>query len=139
MTSVPPRAAHPEFEGLAATLRAAVPGGEVKERSLDRIAYGADASDCALVPQAVVVLRDRDDVVSLFRASGAVGVPLTFRSGGTSMSGQGATDAVLVDTRVSRVSCADASSAADVNTEAMSMTWRRAGRSRSPVERLRGG
>ena len=99
MTSVQPKTAQPGPGRLAATLRAAVPGIEVKDRSLDRIAYGADASHYALVPQAVVVARDHDDVVSLFRASAAAGIPLTFRSGGTSLSGQGVTDGVLVDTR----------------------------------------
>jgi D-lactate dehydrogenase len=99
MTSAQPQAAQPGPERLAATLRAAVPGVEVKDRSLDRIAYGADASHYALVPQAVVVVRDRTDVASLFRASAAAGIPLTFRSGGTSLSGQGVTDGVLVDTR----------------------------------------
>jgi D-lactate dehydrogenase len=89
----------PGPEQLAATLRAAVPGGDVKDRAFDRIAYGADASHYALIPQAVVVVRDRADVASLFRASAAAGIPLTFRSGGTSLSGQGVTDGVLVDTR----------------------------------------
>ena len=34
------------------------------------------------------------------RACDRAGVPLTFRSGGTSLSGQGLTDSVLVDTRM---------------------------------------
>jgi D-lactate dehydrogenase len=72
---------------------------EVKDRGIDRIAYGADASHYALVPQAIAVVRDRTDVAALFRASAAAGIPLTFRSGGTSLSGQGVTDGVLVDTR----------------------------------------
>jgi D-lactate dehydrogenase len=72
---------------------------QVMDRALDRIAYGADASHYALVPRAVVVVRDRTDVASLFRAGTAAGIPLTFRSGGTSLSGQGVTDGVLVDTR----------------------------------------
>jgi D-lactate dehydrogenase len=99
MKSVQPQTTQPGPERLAAILRAAVPGGVVTDRSLDRIAYGADASHYALVPQAVVVVRDRSDVASLFRASAAAGIPLTFRSGGTSLSGQGVTDGVLVDTR----------------------------------------
>jgi D-lactate dehydrogenase len=89
MISARPAAGQPSAEGLWATLRAAVPGGEVKHRSLDRIAYGADASHYALTPRAVVVARDRTDVASLLRAGAAAGIPLTFRSGGTSLSGQG--------------------------------------------------
>ncbi|MGW3607092.1 FAD-binding and (Fe-S)-binding domain-containing protein [Micromonospora sp. NPDC005161] len=99
MTSMHPDTAQPPAEALLDTLRAAVPGGEVKDRNIDRIAYGSDASHYALVPRAVVVARDSADVASLFRASAAAGVPLTFRSGGTSLSGQGVTDGILVDTR----------------------------------------
>jgi D-lactate dehydrogenase len=99
MNPVPPQAAPPGPERLVAALRAAVAGGEVTDRSFDRIAYAADASHYALTPRAVVVARDSADVASLLRASAAAGIPLTFRSGGTSLSGQGVTDGVLVDTR----------------------------------------
>jgi D-lactate dehydrogenase len=51
------------------------------------------------VPQAVVTPRDAGQVAALLRVSAAQGVPLTFRSGGTSLSGQATNDGVLVDTR----------------------------------------
>ena len=43
--------------------------------------------------------RERRRGRRLLRASAAPGVPLTFRSGGTSLCGQAVTDGVLVDTR----------------------------------------
>jgi D-lactate dehydrogenase len=52
-----------------------------------------------LTPQAVVVPNSAEEVGRLLRATAALGVALTFRSGGTSLSGQGVTDGVLVDTR----------------------------------------
>ncbi|AWB93967.1 FAD-binding oxidoreductase [Aeromicrobium chenweiae] len=39
------------------------------------------------------------DIAQLFRASHAQNIPVTFRSGGTSLSGQAVTDGLLVDTR----------------------------------------
>ena len=43
--------------------------------------------------------HDAADVGRLFAVSAAQGVPLTFRSGGTSLSGQAGTDGILADTR----------------------------------------
>ena len=50
-----------------------------------------DASHYLLVPESVATPRTAADVAALFRASHESGVPLTFRSGGTSLSGQGVT------------------------------------------------
>jgi D-lactate dehydrogenase len=72
---------------------------QIKHRSIDRYAMANDASHYLLVPQAVAVAHDADDVGKLLKAAAASGVPLTFRSGGTSLSGQGVTDGILVDTR----------------------------------------
>ena len=68
-------------------------------RALDRYAMANDASHFLLVPQAVVVAKDSAEVARLLSALAAQGVPLTFRSGGTSLSGQGLSDSVLVDVR----------------------------------------
>jgi D-lactate dehydrogenase len=79
---------------------AAVLGADaVTHRSLDRFAYAHDASHYLLVPQTVVTPRSAEHVAHVLRACDRAGVPLTFRSGGTSLSGQGLTDSVLVDTR----------------------------------------
>ena len=43
--------------------------------------------------------RDPGQVAEVMRACTRLGVPLTFRSGGTSLSGQALSDSVLVDTR----------------------------------------
>lgn len=85
---------------MLGALRAAVASPEqVKTRGLDRHANAHDASHFLLVPQAVVVAGNADEVSRLLRASAAQSVPLTFRSGGTSLSGQALTDGVLVDVR----------------------------------------
>jgi D-lactate dehydrogenase len=83
-----------------AGLRAAVHDpGQVKTRAIDLHANAHDASHFLLIPQAVVTAGNAAEVGGLLRASAAQGVPLTFRSGGTSLSGQAVTDGVLVDVR----------------------------------------
>jgi D-lactate dehydrogenase len=83
---------------LVAALDAAAPGA-VAARASDRLAFAHDASHYLLVPQAVVAPWDAGQVAALLRVSAERGVPLTFRSGGTSLSGQATADGVLVDTR----------------------------------------
>ncbi|WP_020014978.1 FAD-binding and (Fe-S)-binding domain-containing protein [Promicromonospora sukumoe] len=75
------------------------PGGSVSTRALDRVAVAADASHFLLTPQAVVVADDAATVGRVLRAAAASGAHVTFRSGGTSLSGQAGTDGILVDTR----------------------------------------
>lgn len=74
-------------------------GVDVLDRPLDLRARAHDASHYLLVPSAVAVPRDAAQVAEVMRACTRLGVPMTFRSGGTSLSGQGVTDHVLVDTR----------------------------------------
>jgi D-lactate dehydrogenase len=90
----------PASAGMMGALRAAVSDpAQVKTRAIDLHANAHDASHFLLVPQAVVVAANADEVGQLLRASRLQGVPLTFRSGGTSLSGQALTDGVLVDVR----------------------------------------
>lgn len=74
-------------------------GAEVGVRATDRLAAAHDASHYLLTPRAVVTARTAEDVAATFRAARAQGVPVTFRSGGTSLSGQAGSDGVLIDTR----------------------------------------
>ncbi len=63
---------------------------------LRTLAYGTDASFYRLVPRMVVRVRAREEVQRLLEAARRFGVPLTFRTAGTSLSGQAVTDSVLV-------------------------------------------
>jgi D-lactate dehydrogenase len=85
----------------AATLLAArgVDPASIRDRVLDLAATAADASHYLLTPQAVVVARDESAVARVMAACTAEGLPLTFRSGGTSLSGQAGSDGVLLDVR----------------------------------------
>ncbi|MGE0215566.1 FAD-binding and (Fe-S)-binding domain-containing protein [Mycolicibacterium sp.] len=68
-------------------------------RAIDRHAAAHDASHFLLTPQVVVTARDAAEVGRLFAVSARHGVPLTLRSGGTSLSGQAVSDGILVDVR----------------------------------------
>ncbi len=72
---------------------------QVRTDDLSRHALAHDASHVLLLPTAVVTPRDAHEVARLLRATASAGVPLTFRSGGTSLSGQAGTDGVLADVR----------------------------------------
>ena len=84
--------------GLLVALEQLIPGG-VRSRALDRVALAHDASHFLLTPEVVVTPADADQVAGLLRSSARLGVSLTFRSGGSSLSGQAVTSGVLVDTR----------------------------------------
>ncbi len=71
----------------------------ISTRSIDRVAYASDASHYLFTPSAVVTAADAAEVAAILRAASASGARVTFRSGGTSLSGQACTDGVLVDTR----------------------------------------
>jgi len=72
---------------------------QVSDRLIDREAMARDASHFLLTPAAVVIARHATDVAAVMRAADRLGVAVTFRSGGTSLSGQASTDGVLLDTR----------------------------------------
>ncbi|WP_223586529.1 FAD-binding and (Fe-S)-binding domain-containing protein [Microbacterium sp. OVT16B] len=75
------------------------PSTAVHLRSIDRFARAHDASHYLLVPDAVLSPVDAAGVARAFDAVRAAGRTLTFRSGGTSLSGQGGSGDILVDTR----------------------------------------
>ena len=85
---------------LLAELRAGLTEpDQVSENELTRHAMAHDASHFLLLPSAVVTPRSGAEVARLLELCRRRGVPLTFRSGGTSLSGQAVTDSLLVDTR----------------------------------------
>ncbi|QNE37691.1 FAD-binding oxidoreductase [Leifsonia shinshuensis] len=58
-----------------------------------------DASHYLMTPLSVVTVQDRDHLAGLIRLAADTAVPVGFRSGGTSLSGQASTDGLLLDTR----------------------------------------
>ncbi len=66
-------------------------------RPIDLIAYASDASLYRMIPKAVVQAADEEEVARLFRFSHDHSIPITFRSAGTSLSGQSISDGLLVE------------------------------------------
>ena len=86
-------------EPLRSELIAALGSEKVLTRAIDLVRYASDASPYRLIPKAVAVPRDADDVVRLLAFARRTGTPLVFRAGGTSLNGQSQSDSVLVDVR----------------------------------------
>jgi D-lactate dehydrogenase len=82
---------------IQAGLQSSIDPARILIRDIERIAFASDASFYRLVPRAVVQPVDRGEIRSLFRFSHTHGIPLVFRAGGTSLSGQAITDGILVD------------------------------------------
>src|SRR6266496_3058078 len=74
-----------------------LPGQRIKTRLIDRYAYASDASHFYLVPRAVVQPVSVEEIKRIFELSHREKIHITFRAGGTSLSGQGVTDGILVD------------------------------------------
>ncbi|WP_058629838.1 FAD-binding and (Fe-S)-binding domain-containing protein [Microbacterium testaceum] len=71
----------------------------IRTRAIDRVAYANDASHYLLTPEAVAVAADAAEVGAILRAATGSRTPVTFRSGGTSLSGQSSGAGLLVDVR----------------------------------------
>ncbi|MDE2369736.1 MAG: FAD-binding oxidoreductase [Burkholderiales bacterium] len=81
---------------LASALARVLPPARLVTDELRRLAYGTDASFYRLVPQAVAIVDDDDELRAVLAAARAQGASVTFRAAGTSLSGQAITDALLV-------------------------------------------
>jgi len=85
---------------IAPEITAAVAdASRIRTRAIDRVAYANDASHYLLTPDAVVVAADAHEVGAILRGATASRTPVTFRSGGTSLSGQSSGNGLLVDVR----------------------------------------
>ncbi|MEO5602570.1 MAG: FAD-binding and (Fe-S)-binding domain-containing protein [Cyclobacteriaceae bacterium] len=74
-----------------------LPENRIRTRYIDLVSFASDAGFYYLLPKAIVQPLDEGEIVSLFQFSHEYKVPLVFRAGGTSLSGQSITDGILVD------------------------------------------
>ena len=63
---------------------------------LRTLAYGTDASVYRLIPKVVVDAETENEVIQILFLAQKLQLPVTFRAAGTSLSGQGVTDSILV-------------------------------------------
>jgi D-lactate dehydrogenase len=71
----------------------------VLTRVIDLVRYASDASPYRLLPKAIVMARDAEDISKILDYARAGKVPVVFRAGGTSLNGQSQSDGILVDVR----------------------------------------
>src|SRR4051812_16609188 len=72
-------------------------GGEVRFDDPSRHLYATDASHYQIRPLGVVVPKSTDDLTVTVQIASELGVPITARGGGTSLSGQSIGLGVVVD------------------------------------------
>jgi D-lactate dehydrogenase len=63
---------------------------------LHTLAFGTDASYFRLIPEMVIKATNEVEVSLILKESSKLGIPVTFRAAGTSLSGQAVTDSVLL-------------------------------------------
>ena len=73
-----------------------IPAKRIFADPIRTLAYGVDASLYRITPKLVVKVRTPEEVSSILRIAGVLKTPVTIRAAGTSLSGQGLTDSVLV-------------------------------------------
>ena len=65
---------------------------------LHTLAYGTDASFYRLIPKIVIKTDNAKEVQDIIELSNSMNLSITFRAGGTSLSGQAISDSILVIT-----------------------------------------
>jgi len=68
-------------------------------RITDILSYAHDASHYMLKPESVYTPENPEELAQILKLATELGKAITFRSGGTSLSGQGLTQSIMVDTR----------------------------------------
>jgi D-lactate dehydrogenase len=88
----------PSIKLLAKKLRRNIPETRIFTDPLYTLAKGTDAGFYRLVPKIVVRVESEPEIIFVIRACAESGIPLTFKAGGTSLSGQTISDSILVET-----------------------------------------
>ena len=86
----------PPYQALYTQLVERIDDERLIHDPLRTLAYGTDASFYRMVPQLVVRVHNEDEVRFVLQCTRALDIPVTFRAGGTSLSGQAVTDSVLI-------------------------------------------
>ena len=92
-----PTATDVDADGLARYLRRRM-RGEVRFDAGMRAIYSTAAANYRLVPMGVVMPLDVDEIETAMQGCHRFGAPVLFRGGGTSLAGQTANLAVVIDT-----------------------------------------
>ena len=84
------------YQHLHHDLQTFIPSARLISDPLRTLAYGTDASLYRLIPQLVVRVESEDEMRRILALAHQHRTPLTFRAAGTSLSGQAASDSVIL-------------------------------------------
>ncbi|MBW6498115.1 MAG: FAD-binding oxidoreductase [Bacteroidales bacterium] len=86
-----------KIRDLSNLLKSELGASRVYSRQVDLLSKGTDASFYRLIPQLAVRVESEQEAVFVIKACYSAGIPITFKAGGTSLSGQTITDSVLLE------------------------------------------
>ena len=72
---------------------------QIKTDLVYRAAYGSNTSHYDYTPAAAIIAQSAQEVAQIFAAANRNNIPVTLRAGGSSLSGQAASEGVIVDVR----------------------------------------
>jgi D-lactate dehydrogenase len=87
----------PSLKSLVRNLQRSIPEARIFTDPLYTLAKGTDAGFYRLVPKIVVRVESENEIIHVIRICAEAGISLTFKAGGTSLSGQTISDSVLVE------------------------------------------
>jgi D-lactate dehydrogenase len=85
-----------DYATLYDRLLPTIPATRLIHDELRTLAFGTDASFYRLIPKLVVKVEHEHEVILVLSETARLGLPVTFRAAGTSLSGQAISDSVLV-------------------------------------------
>lgn len=84
------------MDAFLKAVKGILPKDRIYTDELRTLAWGADASEYKLKPQVVLRAADENEVSRILALAHGMGLPVTFRAAGTSLSGQAITDSILL-------------------------------------------
>ncbi len=84
------------MDAFLKAVKGILPKDRIYTDELRTLAWGADASEYKLTPRVVLRAADEDEVSRILTLAHKMGLPVTFRAAGTSLSGQAVTDSILL-------------------------------------------
>ena len=84
------------YRTFLTTIQRSIPTERIINDPLRTLAYGTDASFYRLIPKVVIKAETEAEVITVLRTAHGMGLPVTFRAAGTSLSGQAVTDSILL-------------------------------------------
>lgn len=86
----------PIYAKFVKTISRTIDSKRIYTDALRTLAWGTDAGFYRMLPKVVVRAANEDEVRTVLTTASSMGLPVTFRAAGTSLSGQAITDSILV-------------------------------------------